>query len=70
MKIIDLLNIIAHGEKIPKKIKVISGTYKDEYRVWIWNDFCYEYLNDPDAEVLISFNKLDLSDLIEVLEYE
>ena len=67
MKVIDLLNKIAKGKKVPKKVKVTTGTYLDEFRTWVWNDIWYEYEAD-EKEVWICTNGLDLNDEIEIIK--
>ena len=66
MKIIDLLNKIANGEEIPKKIKVD-------------NRFYYEYDEDIDYrskdgtylfDTYIQINKEDMNMEVEILEEE
>jgi len=71
MKVIDLLNIIANTKNykdIPKKVKITTGTLKEELRIWIWEDCWYVYEKDGQ-DVCICTNKLDLMDSVEILEY-
>ena len=67
MKVIDLLNKIANGEKVPKKIKVTTGTLKDIYRIWVFEDIWYVYEYDK-KEVYVCCERLDLNDKVEILE--
>lgn len=68
MKIIDLLNKIANGEEVPKKIK--CGEYYFDFR----NGRYYnsEYSSEHIEEVLGSYFRLDgmLNDTVEILEEE
>ena len=53
MKIIDLLNKIAKGEEVPKKVKLDEEIYEfnkwgndykligEEYSHWLFNDYCF-----------------------------
>lgn len=53
MKVIDLLNKIAKGEEVPKKIKLDEEIYEfnkwgndykligEEYSHWLFNDYCF-----------------------------
>lgn len=67
MKIIDLLNKIANGEEVPKKIR-FDNTY--------WNRICGEknmyYENDYDDSLFVYFFRRDLTftlnDEIEIIE--
>lgn len=62
MKIIDLLNKIANGEEVPKKIKYDNQVF--EYRKDMLDYYCYDYdLN------LMGYQKV-LNDEIEILEEE
>ena len=47
MKIIDLLNKIANGEKLPKKIKTKTMTY-------IYDEFAKDYVEESQKDVLKS----------------
>ena len=68
MKVIDLLNKIANGEEVPKKIKLLSPTIKDEFRICNFNG--YSYVFKDDTELSIIFGKLELNDEVELLEEE
>lgn len=65
MKIIDLLNKIANGEKVPKKIKISNIVY--EYRGYM---YCTEKANYQDIEDYLfgkgNFNILN--EEVEVIE--
>ena len=62
MKIIDLLNRIAKGEEVPKKIKYDNQVF--EYRKDMLDYYCYDYdLN------LMGYQKI-LNEEVEILEEE
>lgn len=66
MKIIDLLNKIANGEEVPKKIKI-----KDE--IWVYDDDIDYKANDDRGylfEVHIRLNEEDLNEEVEIIEEE
>jgi hypothetical protein len=67
MKVIDLLNKIANGEEVPKKVKITTGTLKDEYRIWVWEGCWYVYELDG-KDVFICTDELELNDEVEILE--
>ena len=70
MKVIDLLNKIANTKDykdIPKKVKISTGTLKEEYRIWVWDGIWYIYEEDGE-DVCICTEKLDLNDRVEVIE--
>lgn len=68
IKVIDLLNIIADDRCIPpKKVKIITGTLKDEYRIWIWEGCWYVYETDGE-DVLVCTERLELNDVLEIIE--
>ena len=68
MKIIELLNKIANGEEVPKKIKVLCDIYY----------YCGEdisgncYYSEPKGcgGIRLSFNTSQLNDEVEILEEE
>lgn len=69
MKVIDLLNKIANTRDyndIPKKVKITTGSLKDEYRIWVWDGLWYTYEEDG-TDVCICTEKLDLNDEVEIL---
>lgn len=63
MKVIDLLNKIANGEEVPKKIKI-----KDE--IWIYDEIDYRASDDRGYlfEVHTRTNCQDLNEEIEIPE--
>ena len=64
MKVIDLLNKIANGEEVPKKITTQNGAYwYDETNI---NEF--KRYRNPENYYLIDEN--DLNDEVEILEEE
>ncbi len=73
MKVIDLLNKIANGEELPKKIKVYSEWYKEDVIYFLSNtDFSwqgYYFLEKDDTDyALFENNSIGLNDEIEVIE--
>ena len=67
MKIIDLINIVASGKTPPRRIKVLTGTLKEKYRVWIWEGLWYVYEEDGH-DVSVCIDKLELNDKIKILD--
>ena len=65
MKIIDLLNRIAKGEEVPKKIKINNIVY--EYRGYM---YCTEKANYQDIEDYLfgKWNFNILNDEVEIIE--
>lgn len=63
MKVIDLLNKIANGEEVPKKIKVGS-------EVWNYDEIDYRAKDGRGYlfEVFIRINKEDLNEKVEIIE--
>ena len=61
MKIIDLLNKIAKGEEVPKKIK-----YKGD--IYIWGNTSEKYYEQERNYVYVSFDTYELNDEIEIIE--
>ena len=69
IKIIDLLNKIANGEEVPKKIRFDNTN---------WNRICDEknvyYVNDTDDDLFIYFFRKNLTftlnDKVEIIEEE
>lgn len=61
MKIIDLLNKIANGEEVPKKIKVYNDIYKYE-------SFNSLYWNSKNKHLLEVYNGIILNYEVEVIE--
>ena len=68
MKIIDLLNKIANGEEVPKKIKVLGGIYYYCGKDQTGN----RYYSEPEGcgGIRLSFNTSQLNDTVEILEEE
>ena len=60
MKIIDLLNKIEKGEKVPKHIKYLN-------LIWEYDDEIKDYIND-DTYLIYSLNAFGLNDKIEIIE--
>ena len=74
MKVIDLLNKIANGEEVPKKIIQHCKVFEED-KYWILSKGshkCYEkkYINnDEDSEFLFDYLTCDmLTDEVEIIE--
>ena len=73
MKVIDLLNKIANGEELPKKIKVYSEWYKEDVIYFLsntnfsWQDY-YMLENDNTDPTLFENNSIGLNDEVEIIE--
>ena len=68
MKIIDLLNKIANGEEVPKKIRIDHWCYKFE---WIEHQSnYYDKYNEIDLMSCLSCDKEELNYGVEILEEE
>lgn len=67
MKVIDLLNKIANGEEVPKKIKVYddSFTYIDK-----WEQYTSDNTDKPLLYIISAFNYSGLNDEVETIEEE
>ena len=63
MKIIDLLNKIANGEEVPKKIKYNNN-------IWNYKEGIMEYISDDTCFALSNFEFDVLNDEVEILEEE
>jgi heat shock protein HspQ len=64
MKIIDLLNKIANGEEIPKKIRI-----QGEYIFELSKDFEHYYYNENlEITDLLNHNFSNLNDEVEIIE--
>lgn len=61
MKVIDLLNRIANGEEVPKKIKY------DEH-IWLFKEGVREYLEEYDLYKLDNFEFSELNEEVEIIE--
>ena len=63
MKIIDLLNKIANGEEVPKKIRYIN-------LIWEYDDEVKDYIHD-DLYLFYKINGIGLiNNFVEILEEE
>ena len=63
MKIIELLNKIANGEEVPKRIKYINS-------IWEYDKETKDYFND-DLWLIYSMNSIGLTERkVEILEEE
>lgn len=73
IKVIDLLNKIANGEELPKKIKVYSEWYKEDVIYFLsntdfsWQDY-YMLENDNTEPTLFENNSIGLNDEVEIIE--
>jgi len=66
MKIIDLLNKIANGEEVPKKIRIDHWCYKFE---WVEHlDNYYDNSADTDLMSALSMSKEELNYGVEIIE--
>ena len=62
MKIIDLLNMIAEGKEVPKKIKLFDDIY-------IFDDYNAVYKNESThCNLLDVYNGYVLNDKVEIIE--
>ena len=64
MKVIELLNKIANGEEVPKKIKVYddSFTYIDK-----WEQYTSDNTDKPLLYIISAFNYSGLNDKVEII---
>ena len=68
MKIIDLLNKIANGEEVPKKIRIDHWCYKFE---WVEHlDNYYDKSADLDLTSALSMSKEELNYEVKIIEEE
>ena len=68
MKIIDLLNKIANGEEVPKKIRIEHWCYKFE---WVEHlDNYYDKSADLDLMSVLSMSKEELNYEVKIIEEE
>lgn len=66
MKVIDLLNKIANGEEVPKKIRIDHWCYKFE---WVEHlDNYYDNSADIDLMSALSMSKEELNYGVEIIE--
>ena len=65
IKVIDLLNKMANGEEVPKRIKYNYETFK-------WDNIEKKYYKDRKDEdyIYISFDTYALNDTVEIIEEE
>ena len=67
MKIIDLLNKIAKGEEVPKKVSINGGIHGID--VWEYDENCKDYMNSSNILLLYSgMTSNHLTDEVEILE--
>jgi hypothetical protein len=66
MKIIDLLNKIANGEEVPKRIRIDHWCYKFEWVEHLEN--YYDKDSDIDLMSALSTNKEELNYEVEIIE--
>lgn len=68
MKVIDLLNKIANGEEVPKKVKVLDMSLLPEYQIIIWNEDLglYEYNDGCEFDRVLDKHHLEM--YIEIIE--
>lgn len=68
MKVIDLLNKIAKGEKVPKKIRIDHWCYKFE---WVEHlDNYYDESADIDLMSVLSMSKEELNYEVKIIKEE
>ena len=65
MKIIDLLNKIANGEEVPKKIKYDNNIYK---YIRMWEQYVDEVTEKPLLKGISYYNYSGLNNEVEILE--
>ena len=66
MKVIDLLNKIANGEEVPKKIRIDHWCYKFE---WVEHDSnYYDKHEDIDLMSCLSMDKEELNYEVKIIE--
>ena len=68
MKIIDLLNRIANGEKVPKKFKIKGSCFKDLYFEYNEKYDCYDLIGENFKEGCYVFGYSELNDEVEIIE--
>lgn len=68
MKVIDLLNKIANGEDVPKKVKILDKELLPEYRIITWNKDLglYEYKDGDEFDRVLDKHHLNIE--IEIIE--
>ena len=66
MKVIDLLNKIANGEEVPKKIKFYNNVYKYHGKEY---GYCRHYYDNTYIYLTSEYNFFDiLNDEVEIIE--
>ena len=68
IKIIDLLNKIANGEEVPKKIKYKNKIYERYQNITTNNLYYYQVPNKNDFLIYQLEAAIDLLDEVEILE--
>lgn len=69
MKVIDLLNKIANGEELPKKISINDYKVYDEYTIWTFKTGCYYRNYNNDKQFLFEYITTDmLNDEVDIIE--
>lgn len=68
MKVIDLLNKIANGEEMPKKITY--SLLRDEYKILIYDEEEQEYRYENDYNEFWHVPNHHLNDEVEIIEEE
>lgn len=68
MKIIDLLNKIANGEEVPKKIKYKNKIYERYQNINTNNLYYYQVPNKNDFLIYQLEAAIDLLDEVEIIE--
>ena len=66
MKIIDLLNKIANGEEVPKKIKY--NLLEKNYQILVYDEEEQEYRYENDYNNFCTFPNHHLNDEVEIIE--
>ena len=66
MRVIDLLNKIANGEEVPKKIRIDHWCYKFEYKDYEGN-YVDEH-EDIDLMSALSCNEEELNYIVEIIK--
>ena len=61
MKVIDLLNKIANGEEVPKKIKTNN-------RIYHYCSSCDTYEDEKEEDIVVPIDKYCLNDTVEIIE--
>ena len=67
MKIIDLLNKIANGEKLPKRIKIDGIYYKAPINLYT-KIIDFMYISEETNENWLDYANIRLNDEVEIIE--